>query len=66
MDDKITVKEAAKKIRRTPAALYEAIKTGRLAHEIVYGRVVVSLADVRRYKQETKSGPKSSGDKKCR
>ncbi len=59
MDDKVTVLQAARKIKYTTAALYKAIKEGRLPHETSYGRVIVSMADVREYKATLR--PKVNG-----
>ncbi len=66
MDDKVTVLEAARKIRYTTAALYKAIKEGRLDYETSYGRVIVSMAEVRRYKAADKAvnGSKKRGKAK--
>ncbi len=64
METIITIPEAAKKIRRTPAALYDAIKRGDLAYEVKYGRVVVTVEEVMRYKRDTKSGPRNGSKRK--
>ncbi len=63
MSDKVTVSEAARKTKYSTASLYLAIKKGQLAHELSYGRVIVSLAEVRKYKQDSKVGRPRNGDK---
>jgi len=52
----LTVREAAKKTKLTTAALYTAIKEKRLAYEIQYGRVLVSLENLKAYRDATKIG----------
>ncbi len=64
MKDLMTVKEAAKKVRRTPAALYDAVRRGDLAYEVAYGRVVVSMTAVRAYVYAAKSGPRNGKKEK--
>ncbi len=65
-DDKVPVSEAARRIKNTPSALYLAINKGNLPYELSYGRVIVSMAEVRRYKAELKPAngrPKKKGKK---
>ncbi len=65
MDDNLSIPKAAKRVRLTPAALYAAATRGDLQTTEAYGRIVVSLAEVLRYKRETKVGrrPKPNGRK---
>jgi len=65
MDDRLTIPAAAKRIKRTPAALYAAASSGHLETSEVFGRLVVSLGELLRYKRETKVGrPKVNGKPK--
>lgn len=57
MDDNVSIPVAARRIKRTPAALYTAATKGRLkTSEDVFGRILVSMAEALRYKKETKMG----------
>jgi hypothetical protein len=57
----LTVPEAAKRIHRTPAALYAAIKRGDLRATEEYGRKLIAINELRRYKRDTKTGRPQNG-----
>jgi hypothetical protein len=58
--DAVTISEAAKRIKRTPAALYGAARKGNLKTSEAYGIRVVSMAEALRYKRETRAGRKAT------
>jgi len=61
MDDSVTIPVAAKRIKRTPAALYDAARKGKLLTSEAFGVQVVSMAEALRYKRDTKAGrPKAT------
>ena len=63
MNDTLTIPEAAKRIKRTPAALYDAARKGNLETSEAFGVRLVTLAEALRYKRETKVGRKANGTK---
>lgn len=60
----LTVPDAAKKIKKTPAALYAAITRGDLTATEKYGRLLVDPDELKRYKRVTKIGRPKNGGKK--
>ena len=60
----LTIPDAAKRIHRTPAALYAAIERGDLAAIKKFGRKLVEVTELRRYQKATKIGRPKNGDKK--
>lgn len=59
----LTVPQAAKKIKRTPAALYAAIVRGDLVATEKYGLKLIDPEELKRYKRETKIGRPKNGKK---
>lgn len=66
MEELLTIPEAAKRIRRTPAALYKAISQGNLVSVEKFGRQLVALKEVKRYKKETRTGRPRNGARPAR
>lgn len=62
--DLLTIPEAAKKAKRTPAALYAAIARGDLVATRKFGLKLVELIELSRYRQETKIGRPRNGKAK--
>ena len=60
----LTIPDAARRIKRTPAALYAAIERGDLIVTEKFGRKLVDLAELRRYRRSTKIGRPKNGSKK--
>lgn len=61
----LTIPDAAKRIHRTPAALYAAIDRGDLIAIEKFGRKLVEPAELRRYRRLTKIGRPKNGSKKA-
>lgn len=64
LTESLTVPDAAKKLRRTPAALYAAMHRGDLKYIEKFGRLLVEPDELRRYQRATKIGRPKNGHKK--
>lgn len=64
MPEPLTIPDAAKRIQRTPAALYAAIERGDLRVIEKFGRKLVDLAELHRYRRSTRIGRPKNGGKK--
>lgn len=61
----LTVPKAAKRIRRTPAALYAAIERGDLECVRMFDKILVEPAALLAYRKSTKIGRPKNGNRKA-
>lgn len=62
----LTIPDAAKRIRKTPAALYAAIDRGDLKSTEKYGKKLVEATELQRYRRHTKIGRPKNGNGKAK
>lgn len=62
----LTIPQAAKRIRKTPAALYAAIDRGDLKSTEKYGKKLVEVGELQRYRRQTKIGRPKNGNGKAK
>jgi hypothetical protein len=61
----LTIPDAAKRVRMTAAALYAAIKQGDLRVTEKFGRKLVEIPELRRWRRQAKIGRPKNGNKKA-
>jgi hypothetical protein len=59
----ITVLEAAKKVNKTPSALYLAIRKGALKAELKYGLNLISIEELEKYNPRPRGRPRGLTDR---